>query len=127
MDVSNRPLLIQRFIAALAAQDEVALRELCAEDVTWSVPGTSKIAGINVGVEGILAIQRTLREHELKVSLQQILHGRDSIVLLLHDTGSRDGRHVDVTVALLLDLRDDTISRITGHLSDMEMFSDYLA
>ena len=127
MDVSNRPLLIQRFTAALAAQDEAALRELCADDITWSVPGTSKIAGINVGVEGILAIQRTLREHELKVGLQQILHGRDSIVLLLHDTGSKDGTHVDVTVALLLDLRDDKISRITGHLSDMEMFSDYLA
>jgi uncharacterized protein len=127
MNSSDQLALAQRFALALATLDEGVLRQICTEDVSWTIPGDSSIAGRNEGVEGILAVQRTLRKHELKADLLKILHGRDSLVAWLHDTGDKEGKNLDVNVALLLDLRDNKISGITGHISDVPMFTAYLS
>jgi ketosteroid isomerase-like protein len=127
MNTADQLALAQRFAVALATLDGDALRQVCTVDVTWTIPGDSSIAGKNEGVEGILTIQRTLQKHELKADLQKILHGRDSLVAWLHDTGDKDGKHLDVNVALVLELRDGRISAITGHISDVPMFTNYLS
>lgn len=127
MHTSDQFGLAQRFAVALATADRAALQQICADDVTWTIPGESPISGTNKGVEGVLTVQRTLQEHEVKADLQQLLHGRDSVVGLLHETGDKDGRHLDVTVALVLELRGDRISAIIGHISDVAMFTAYLS
>jgi ketosteroid isomerase-like protein len=127
MDNSAQLALAQRFAVAALTLDGESLRQLCTDDVSWTVPGESSVAGRSEGVEGILALERAFQKHELHADVQKILPGRDSMVALLHETGDKDGKHLDVDVALVLELRGGRISAITGHISDVAMFSDYFA
>ena len=119
--------IAQSFGTAIAALSEQALRDVCTEDVVWNVPGHSVVSGQNVGVEGILAFQRKLHEYELTSELVGIFFGPSSVVAQLHETGRSNGKRLNVEIALLLQIRDGKIYSITGHISDVEMFSDYLS
>jgi ketosteroid isomerase-like protein len=127
VNTTDQLAVAQRFGAALAAVDGAALRRVCTDDVAWNIPGDSPISGRNDGVDGILTVQRTLQRSGLKADLQQVLYGPGSVVAWLHDTGDANGRHLDVNVALVLELRDDKVCAITGHISDVAMFSAYLS
>ncbi|MEV4343590.1 nuclear transport factor 2 family protein [Actinoplanes sp. NPDC049596] len=116
--------LAQRFAVALAARDADALGAVCTDDVSWTVPGTGAVAGVHTGVGGILAVQAAFGG--ITATIEKILYGRDSVIALLHETGDRDGRHLDVHVALVLSLRGDRIRALTGHISDLEAFSAFV-
>lgn len=58
VESSEQLELGMRFGAALAAMDEETLRDVCTEDVTWSIPGSGPISGTSFGVAGLIAVQR---------------------------------------------------------------------
>lgn len=47
--------LIERFFAAYGSRDMVALREVLADDATWTFPGRHALSGTHRGVEAIVA------------------------------------------------------------------------
>ena len=119
--------LAVRFATALNAGDEATLREICTPDVSWTLPGTSEVAGRHEGVPGLLAVEAALAPHQIRPELEALLHGPDSVVALAHDTGEKPGRHLDIRVALYLQLRDGKVARLVSHLSDVQALDDYLA
>lgn len=127
MNDDDQRLLFQKFAGALATYDEPTLREVCTDDVVWTIAGNSEISGNHLGVTDLVATQRRLQSYQIDVQLKEILFGRESFVVILHDTGDRDGKQLDVRVALLVSLRDGKISALTGHVIDTQMFSDYLS
>ncbi|NMO51546.1 SnoaL-like domain-containing protein [Actinoplanes sp. TBRC 11911] len=126
MASSERLELGMRFGVALAEMNEEGLREVCTEDVTWSIPGSSRVSGTSFGVAGLLAVQRVLHDAGVTAEIQQVLYGRDSMVAMLHETGSKDGKTLDVIVASVVELRGRRIARITANVSDVEQLNRYL-
>ena len=47
--------LIDRFFAAYGERDLAALRNVLAEDATWTFPGHHPLSGTKVGIEAIVA------------------------------------------------------------------------
>lgn len=47
--------LIERFFTAYAARDLDALRQVLADEVTWTFPGHHRLSGTHTGVEAIVA------------------------------------------------------------------------
>ena len=47
--------LIDRFFAAYGNHDLAALREVLAEDATWTFPGHHPLSGTKVGIDAIVA------------------------------------------------------------------------
>lgn len=127
METSERLDLGLRFGAALAEMDEQALREVCTDDVTWSIPGSSPVSGTSFGVAGLIAVQRVLHRGGVTAEVRQVLYGRDSMVAMLHETGSKDGKTLDVIVASVVELRERKIARITANVSDIEQLDRYLS
>jgi ketosteroid isomerase-like protein len=47
--------LIDRFFAAYGARDFTGLRDVLADDATWTFPGQHPLSGTKVGIEAIVA------------------------------------------------------------------------
>src|SRR5689334_19601614 len=47
--------LIDRFFAAYGNPDRAALRDVLAEDATWTFPGHHPLSGTQVGIDAIVA------------------------------------------------------------------------
>jgi uncharacterized protein len=126
MSEAQRSLAV-RFATALNTRDEQTLRELCSPDVSWTIPGTSEVSGRNEGVAGLVAVEAALAPHQITPQLEALLHGPDSIVALVHDTGDARGRRLDIRVALSIQLHEGRIAALVSHMSDVQAFDDYLA
>jgi ketosteroid isomerase-like protein len=118
--------LVHQVAQALLTLDEAAFVELSTPDVSWSIPGNGRVSGVHTGGPAIIAVARTIRRHGIAVSVDQILTGRDGAAAVLHETGARAGRTLDVRVALTLLVRDDRVAAITGYLSDVDAYDTFL-
>ena len=49
--------LIDKFFDAYGRRDMAALRQVLAEDVTWTFPGRNRFSGTDRGVEGVTAFK----------------------------------------------------------------------
>jgi len=112
--------LANKFLTGLKNRDWELMRPALANDVTWTLPGTSLLSGPAVGAGAVIKRAGQLRDFGVMVQLNHILYGLDSVALLLHNTASRGDLILDEQVAIVCDITDNKISRITTHLSDVE-------
>jgi ketosteroid isomerase-like protein len=119
--------VVQRFADALLTLDEDCLAENSTRDLSWSIPGHGPVSGVHVGVPAVMAVATTIRRHGIVIAVDQILTGRDGVTAMLTETGTRAGHALEVRVALTLLIRDDRVATITGFISDVEAYDDYLA
>jgi hypothetical protein len=92
MTDQDRKKLAVSFIEALRAGDGNGFRTTMADDVVWTLPGTSLVSGIAKGVGGILGRARYIVDYGANVAIQHIVLGYEGVALLLHNTGNRNGR-----------------------------------
>ncbi|MCU1479352.1 MAG: Ketosteroid isomerase-related protein [Subtercola sp.] len=116
----------QRFAAALLSLNPDALAKVSATDVSWSIAGTGRIAGVHRGVPALVAVARTVRDHGVVVTVENILVGRDGVLALLHESGTHEGRTLDAQVALALKITDQLVIDVTGYISDVSAYNQYL-
>jgi uncharacterized protein len=119
--------LATSFIAALRAQDADGFRAIMTDDVAWSLPGSSLVSGLVKGVQGILERARTIVEYGVSLEIQHVVLGYEGVALLLHNTGSRNGRVLDEYLTTVCTLRDDKIVRLDTYISDVPMVDAYFA
>ncbi|WP_426581593.1 nuclear transport factor 2 family protein [Mucilaginibacter sp. R-33] len=112
--------LANKFLTGLKNRDWELMRQALANDVTWTLPGTSLLSGPAVGADAVIKRAGQLRDFGVMVQLNHILYGLDSVALSLHNTASRGDLILDEQVAIVCDITDNKISRITTHLSDVE-------
>ncbi|QTE45352.1 MULTISPECIES: nuclear transport factor 2 family protein [Mucilaginibacter] len=112
--------LANKFLTGLKNRDWELMRSALANDVTWTLPGTSLLSGPAVGADAVIKRAGQLRDFGVMVQFNHILYGLDSVVLSLHNTASRGDLILDEQVAIVCDITDNKISRITTHLSDVE-------
>lgn len=112
--------LANKFLTGLKNRDWELTRSALANDVTWTLPGTSLLSGPAIGADAVIKRAGQLRDFGVMVKLNHILYGLDSVTLSLHNTASRGDLILDEQVAIVCDITDGKISRITTHLSDVE-------
>jgi ketosteroid isomerase-like protein len=112
--------LANKFLTGLKNRDWQLMRSALADDVTWTLPGTSLLSGPAVGADAVIKRAGQLCDFGVMVQLKHILYGLDSVALSLHNTASRGDLILDEQVAIVCDIIDGKISRIVTHLSDVE-------
>lgn len=112
--------LANKFLTGLKNRDWQLMRSALADDVTWTLPGTSLLSGPAIGADAVIKRAGQLRDFGVMVQLNHILYGLDSVALSLHNTASRGDLILDEQVAIVCDINEGKISRIVTHLSDVE-------
>jgi ketosteroid isomerase-like protein len=125
MNESDQLALAERFRMATATLDREAMREICTEDVSWTIAGSNYLSGENHGFDGVLKVARNAHDRNIQIEVDIVLHGQDGFVVLLRESGQHDGKHLDIRVAVVITVRDGKIARIKGYLSDVAMLDAY--
>jgi uncharacterized protein len=127
MTEQEKKNLATSFIAALRAQDVDGFNAIMTHDVVWSLPGSSRVSGLANGIEGILKRARTLVKYGVSLEIQHVVLGYEDVALLLHNTGSQNGRILDEYLTTACTLRDGKITRLDTYISDIPMVDAYFA
>jgi ketosteroid isomerase-like protein len=117
--------VVQRFARALLTLDEYALTETSTPDLSWTIPGHGLVSGIHLGVPAVIAVATTVRQHGIAVEIEQVLDGCDGVTAILHESGTRAEKPLDVRVALTVRIRDSRVAAITGYISDVGAYDSY--
>lgn len=125
MNESDQLALAERFRMATATLDREVMREICTDDVTWTIAGSNFLSGENRGLDGVLKVARNAHDRNIQVEVDIVLHGKDGFVVLLRESGRHDGKNLDIRVAVVITLRDGKIAEIKGYLSDVAMLDAY--
>jgi len=127
MTEQEKKSLATSFIAAVRAQDVGGFNAIMTDDVVWSLPGSSVVSGLAKGVDGILKRARTLGKYGVSLEIQHVVVGYEGVALLLHNTGSQNGRILDEYLTTVCTLRDGKIARLDTYISDIPMIDAYFS
>lgn len=117
--------LASQFLTGLKNRDWQLMRSTLADNVTWTLPGTSLLSGPAIGADAVIKRANQLRDFGVMLQLNHILYGLDSVALSLHNTANRGNLILDEQVAIVCDIVDSKISRIVTHLSDVEGINNF--
>jgi len=71
---------IQNFFAAYGAQNVAAVREVLADDITWTIPGHHPLSGTKRGVDEVLAFFDQLARANFKAEPLVVVENGDYVV-----------------------------------------------
>jgi ketosteroid isomerase-like protein len=119
----------QAFTSSLIGLDEMALAAVTSQDVTWTIPGATRISGVHVGSAALISIAATLRRRNITIAVESFLAGPDGVIALLHEVAEGPGHGIvlDVKSALAIDIRGTEVVSLSSYISDIAAYSDYLS
>lgn len=121
---------IRRMFDAFARKEGFSLRDLFADDATWTVPGEGIMAGTVTGREEILRfLGRLPRETDGTYGSQliDVLASDERAAAVYRAYGERDGRSIDIVQVLLFRLEDGLIQEALALPSDPGAFEAFWA
>ena len=113
--------LAKTFLSVLSGPDEDVVKRTAVDDVLWTFPGTSRISGEARGASGAMARAKIIAAHGVQVEIIRPVYGYNGVVVMLHNTGAKDGRVLDEHLAAVFAFRGDKIERLDTFLSDVAM------
>ena len=119
--------IVGAFATAIVHDDHAGIAEHATPDIVWTIPGSSIVSGRAAGIEDVTRLADTFAQYGLHISPQGFAFGRDTVAVILHDTGEHNGRRLDQDVVNVLTIRDDKISDVTAHLTDIGSFDAYFS
>ena len=117
--------LVLNFATGIKTKDRALLESLATEDVFWSLPGDNLMSRPSKGVDGILEHGATLEAFEVNVQVEHVVYGADTIGIILHNTGTKNGRVLDMHLTTVFQLRDGKVHRLNTLLHDVSMMNNY--
>ncbi len=120
MDINAKVTLVKQFLEGLGTRNMPALRAILAEDITWTLPGTSRISGTARGVEAVMERIDRITGSGVHMELKDILIGLTDVTLSLHNTAKVDGRELDERLSTVCIIREGRIAEIQTYLSDVD-------
>ena len=115
----------QKFITGLRTRDWPLLKSILADDVIWSLPGTSLISGEAVGVEAVVNRAQRITSYELTFTLKHLMIGQHGVALSLHNTAQGSHAILDLHLATVLSLRDGKVVAIDTYMTDVDMVNKF--
>jgi ketosteroid isomerase-like protein len=120
--------LIRRIFGAFAQKSGFALRDVFADDASWTVPGTSTMAGTVTGREAILAFLGRLPKETAGTyssALIDVLASDDRAAALYRASGVRNGRRLDLDQVLLFRIEGGRVQEVLALPSDPAVFEAF--
>jgi uncharacterized protein len=117
--------IAQKFLAGLRNRDWDLLKSIMADDIVWSLPGSSLISGEAHGVDAVIQRARLVVSYGLTFTLKHILLGQHGVALSLNNTAQRGDVILDQHLATVCRLRDGKIFTIDTYLSDVDMVNAF--
>ena len=130
MGRAENEALVRRIFDAFARKQGFALREVFAPDASWTVPGSSTMAGTFNGREEIFRfLGRLPKETNGTYSsrLIDVLASDERAAALYRASGERHGRRLDIDQVLLFRLRDGVVAEVLALPSDAAAFETFWA
>jgi len=106
------------------------LTVVMARDVVWHEPGRSPLAGDYKGPEAVLGFLGQLRARSggtFKIEVVDVLSEPERAVVLQRETASRNGRTLDVVVAVDFEIHHGKITEVTVYQADTYQFDEFWA
>ena len=122
--------ILRRTYEAFARHDVAALGDLFADDVVWQVPGRSALSGVFRGQDEVFAYFRRLREMSgdtFKAESRDFTASDEHVVSLEHLTAERDGKTLDLELALVVRVRNGQIAEARDFFSDPNAWDEFWA
>ncbi len=115
--------LVQRTYEAFARGDLDALRSSFTVDAVWHSPGRHPLAGDYVGLEAIVQFLARLMQPPggatFTPMVQDILASDEHVVVIQHDTGRGNGKHLDTSECVVFTIREGQIADVRSHFFDL--------
>lgn len=120
--------LVGRIFEAFARKQGFGLRDVFAEDATWTVPGTGSMAGTFTGREEIFDFLGRLPKETggtYSSSLIDVLASDGRAAALYRARGERNGRRLDLEQVLLFRIEDGLVREVLALPSDPAAFDTF--
>jgi ketosteroid isomerase-like protein len=121
--------VVRRGYEAFNAADMEALTEIFDESASWHTPGRSPLAGDHEGRDAAFAQFRRYGGQTggtFKATLQHLLTSDDgSVVGVDHNSGERDGKHLDVGWCIVFEVKDGRITDGREHFYDLDAWDAF--
>ncbi len=121
---------IRALFDAFARKDGFPLRELFAEDASWTVPGEGIMAGTVTGRDAIIRFLGRLPRETAGTygsSLVDVLASPERAAAVYRAFGERNGRSLDIVQVLLFRLEDGLIREVLALPGDPGAFEAFWA
>lgn len=129
MTADENAALIRRGYAAFNSGDVNTLNELFDENAVWHTPGRSSLAGDHQGREATFGYFGRLGQETggtFRAELQQVLaDDEDRAVGIHHNSGDRDGKHLDVDSVLVFQLNDGRVTEGWEYFRDVYAWDEF--
>jgi uncharacterized protein len=115
---------------AFAERDSITVGRLIGNEVVWRVPGQSAMAGEYHGRAEIFDFLRRTAEltgGTYRTEVVDVWGGDELVVALYRATGSREGRELDITQALVFRFDDDALREVLAVPCDPAAFDAFWA
>jgi ketosteroid isomerase-like protein len=114
--------IIRSGYEAFATGDIPAVLAVFAEDIVWTIPGRSPLAGTYTGHDEVLGFFQNLGERSggtFHLDVHDVLdNGEDKVVLLLTETAQREDKSLSHTALHVWGLRDGKATSFQGFSED---------
>ena len=120
--------VIRRGYEAFNSGDMETLAELFDESASWHTPGRGSLAGDHEGREATFAYFGQLGGQTggtFQAKLEHLTAGDGRVVGLHHNSGERNGKHLDVDCCLVFELKNGRIVDGREHFSDLYAWDDF--
>ena len=120
--------IVRGIFEAFAQKRGFALRDVFAEDATWTVPGRGTMAGLFRGREEIFGfLGRLPKETDGTYSstLIDVLASDDRAAALYHANGERNGRSLKLDQMLLFRIEDGLVQEVLALPTDPAAFDAF--
>ena len=101
------------------------MRSPMTREITWSLPGESRISGEARGVDAVVERAERIFSYPLNFGLEHFLYGLEGFALTLHNTAARNELILDGQLATVCRLSEQKTSGITTYLSDVDMVNTF--
>ncbi len=118
----ERAQIVRTLYAAIAKGDLATTQSLLADDVVFHVPGTGRNAGDHRGPSGVLSFvggAAALTDGTLRLTLHDVMEGKDLVVALATYRAERPGRvPLENNLAHVLRIEDGKVRESWFHARD---------
>lgn len=121
--------VVRRGYQAFNEADIETINQLWRDDVTWTTPGQSTVAGTARGKDAVLAQYGRYggeTDGTFQAQLDTVFEAEDGRVVGLHrNTGERDGKQLDTMCCIVFEVEDGQIASGTEHFFDLHNWDQF--
>ena len=129
MTADENAAIMQRAYDAFNTGDIATLVELFDESAVWHLPGRSSMADDYQGREATLAYFGQIGQETggtFRAELQHLTANDEGhVVGIHHNSGERDGKHLDVGNCIVFQLKDGRVTDGREHFEDLYAWDEF--